>query len=91
MPMALVLTSGPAQEPLTLADLKAHLRIDSNAEDVLLGSLLLTSRLHIEAALDIALITQTWMLVLDRWPAGAALDIPMSPLQAVTGVRFKLA
>lgn len=89
MPMALVLTSGPAQEPLTLADLKAHLRIDSNAEDVLLGSLLLTSRLHIEAALDIALITQTWMLVLDRWPAGAALDIPMSPLQAVTGVRVK--
>ncbi len=85
--MALVLTSGPAEEPLSLADVKAHLRIDGTAEDVLLASLLLTSRLHIEAALDIALITQSWMMVLDRWPPGAELDIPMSPLQAITAVR----
>lgn len=89
MLMALVLTSGPAQEPLTLADVKAHLRIDSTNEDVLLSSLLLTSRLHIESVLSIALITQSWMMVTDKWPAADWLDIPMSPLQAVGQVRVK--
>ena len=87
--MSLVLTSGPATEPVSVADAKAHLRIDGTAEDVLIGSLLLTSRLHIESALGLALLNQTWMLVLDRWPPGASLDIPIAPLQAVTAVRVR--
>lgn len=87
--MALVLTSGPAQEPLTLADVKAHLRIDATNEDVLLASLMLTSRLHIEAVLDLALVTQSWMMVIDKWPPGDWLEIPMSPLQSITAVRVK--
>lgn len=87
--MALVLTSGPLQEPLALADVKAHLRIDDSAEDILLSSLLLTSRLHIESILAIALITQSWMMVLDRWPSGDTVTIPMSPLQQVSEVRVR--
>lgn len=55
--MPLVMTSPPAAEPVTVADAKAHMRIDTDAEDVLIGSLLLTSRLHIETALSLALIT----------------------------------
>jgi uncharacterized phiE125 gp8 family phage protein len=89
MMMALVLTSGPAQEPLSLSDVKAHLRIDNSAEDVLLSSLMLTSRLHVEASLNLALITQSWMMVLDRWPACDFVEIPMSPLQAINEVRVK--
>ena len=69
--MALVLTSGPAVEPVTLAEAKAHLRVDGSAEDRLIASLILTSRLHIEAALGLALITQSWRLLLDRWPEPA--------------------
>lgn len=87
--MALVLTSGPAVEPVTLDEVKAHLRIDGNAEDVLLSSLILTSRLHVEAALDIALIDQTWTLQLDRWPKACEVEIPLSPLHAITSVRVK--
>jgi uncharacterized phiE125 gp8 family phage protein len=49
--MALRLTSAPAAEPLTVAEAKAHLRIDSANEDTLLASLILTSRLHLETAL----------------------------------------
>ena len=65
--MALVLTSGPGVEPITLAEAKAHLRIDGSVEDTLILSLVITSRLHIEAALGLALITQGWSYFIDAW------------------------
>lgn len=85
--MALVITSGPASEPVTVSEAKAHLRLDGTAEDVLVSSLILTSRLHIEAALGLALITQSWMLSLDRWPKGGAVALPVRPVQSITSVR----
>ncbi len=87
--MALVMTSGPAAEPVTVAEAKAHLRIDHNTEDVLIGSLILTSRLHIEAALGIALIAQGWRLLLDRWPRGAKVQVPLSPMIGVSEIRVR--
>jgi len=83
------MTSAPLTEPVTVAEAKTHLRIDGDAEDVLLGSLILTSRLHMEAALSLALITQSWKLVLDRWPKKAFADIQLGPLQAVSAVKVK--
>lgn len=85
--MALILTGGPATEPVSVAEAKAHLRVDGSAEDVLISSLILTSRLHIEAALGLALITQSWTLALDAWPRGASVALPLRPVQAVTAVR----
>lgn len=85
--MSLVMTSGPVLEPVTVAEAKAHLRIDGSAEDMLVGSLILTSRLHVEAALGLALLTQGWTLLLDRWPAGDSIEIPLRPVQSVSAVR----
>ncbi|MCZ7595258.1 MAG: head-tail connector protein [Hyphomicrobium sp.] len=85
--MALVLTSGPALEPVTVSEAKAHLRVDGTAEDTLIASLILTSRLHIETALGLALITQSWRLLLDAWPDGKHVELPLRPLQAVDEVR----
>ena len=86
--MATVQTSAPAVEPITLADVKAHLRIDTGDEDALLQSLILTSRLHIEVALGLALIQQTWSCFFDRWPA--LQDARGAPLQPA-GVVFTVA
>ena len=85
--MTTVLLSAPTVEPITLSEAKAHLRVDTNTEDALIQSLILASRLHIEAALDIALITQTWRLHLDRWPRARSLNLPLSPVQSLTAVR----
>lgn len=89
--MALVMTSGPATEPVTVAEAKAHLRIDHAAEDVLIASLILTSRLHVEAALGIALVAQGWRLLLDRWPRGTIVRVPIAPLIAVSEIRVRAA
>lgn len=87
--MALHLRSGPAVEPVTAAEAKAHLRIDGGAEDVLIASLIVTSRLHVEAALDLALIDQDWTLQLDRWPDESVVECPLIPLASVSEVRLR--
>lgn len=89
--MALTMTSGPAVEPVSLDEAKAHLRIDGTSEDALVASLILTSRLHIEAALGLALIHQGWRLILDSWPKGGIVRVPLSPLTSVAEVRVKNA
>lgn len=88
--MTLVLTSGPAAEPVTVAEAKAHLRIDGTAEDILIASLIVTSRLHVEAALGLALIRQGWRLTLDRWPQ-EELRFPLRPIQSITSVTVRAA
>jgi uncharacterized phiE125 gp8 family phage protein len=85
--MSLQMTSGPAIEPISVNEAKAHLRVDGTAEDQLIASLILTSRLHIEAALGLALITQSWRLLMDKWPKTAEVRLPLRPLQAIGEIK----
>lgn len=85
--MTLVMTSGPVTEPIGVAEAKAHMRVDSTAEDTLISSLIVTSRLHIEAALGLALLTQTWSYFIDAWPRSREVVLPLKPVQAVSAVR----
>lgn len=92
--MALTLTSGPAVEPVTVSEAKAHLRIDGSAEDILIASLIVTSRLHVEAALGLALISQEWRLTLDKWPEkrwskDGAVRFPLRPVRSVEAVTVR--
>lgn len=63
------LETGPSAEPVTVAELKTHLRISGSDEDTYLEGLITEARQEIEDATGIAFITQTWQLTLDRWPA----------------------
>ena len=85
--MALVMTSAPAVEPISLAEAKAHLRVDASDEDSLLTSLITAARMFVERTLSLALITESWSLYLDGWPRSGAIVLPIQPVQAVTAVR----
>jgi uncharacterized phiE125 gp8 family phage protein len=86
--MSLILTAGPAVEPVALAEAKAHLRVDTTAEDTLITSLIVTARLNVEAAAGLALVTQGWSYFLDAWPRGRSLKLPLRPVQSVAAVRL---
>ncbi len=86
--MPLILTAAPAVEPVSLAEAKAHLRVDETVEDALINSLILAARLHVERALDAALIEQGWSLYLDAWPEDGAVSLPLGPVMAVNAVRI---
>ena len=86
--MALLLTTGPALEPVSLGEAKAHLRVDHGDEDVLIASLITAARIHLETMLGLAFVTQQWNLVLDQWPQGQAMVLPLSPLQSITAISL---
>lgn len=78
-------------EPIALAEAKAQCRIglEETDEDDLLASLIQVAREVVEDSTERALLTQTWVLALDAFPAGGdAIVIPKPPLQAVTGVTY---
>jgi uncharacterized phiE125 gp8 family phage protein len=77
----------PPAEPISLADLKAHLRIEGAAEDALLGSLIRVAREHLERTTGLALISQGWRLYLDRWPERGLIELSRWPVTAVDAVR----
>ena len=84
--MTAYLLAGPAAEPLTLAEAKAFLRLDDEAAAALVETLITTARLHVEGTSGRALLAQSWRLVLDGWPAGGSITLPVSPLITLTGV-----
>ncbi|MDX3805476.1 head-tail connector protein [Bosea thiooxidans] len=77
----------PATEPVSLAEARLFLRLDQNEEDDLLALLITAARLMVEAASGRCLIDQNWRIVLDRWPAGGEIRLPLSPVSAITAAR----
>ena len=84
--MTYALITPPVAEPLTLAEVKAHLRLDDADEDALLLSLITTAREFLERETGLCLIVQSWRLYLDLWPKDGVIRILKSPLQAIQSI-----
>lgn len=78
--MSLSRIEAPTTEPLTLAELKLHCRVDFADDDALVTSLGTAARECVESMTGRALISQTWILTLDRFPR--EIRIPVCPVQA---------
>ncbi|MFA5761213.1 MAG: hypothetical protein WC877_05575 [Dehalococcoidales bacterium] len=95
--MRLITETGPATEPISLAEAKIHLRLAATAaeaaayttEDTLLTRLIAVARIQTEQEIGRALITQTKEYYLDGWPRGDEIIIPYPPLQSAT-VTYRL-
>lgn len=83
-----VLITGPSVEPLSLAEAKSWLRIDTADEDQLIQSLITSARLAVEAATNRLLISQQWRLLLDSWPPGLVVPLPLSPVRQIVRIRM---
>ena len=59
----------PATEPVTVAEAKAHARIDIDDDDAMVAALITAARQWVEDTTGRCLITQQWKLTLDNWPA----------------------
>lgn len=85
--MTSFLLAGPAKEPVSLAQAKAHLRVDDDADNGLVESLITSARIHLEAVTGRALIEQSWRLVRDDWPDNGIVTLPVGPVSAIDEIR----
>jgi uncharacterized phiE125 gp8 family phage protein len=81
--MSLELITPPAEEPVTLAEAKAHLKLDATDDDALVTRMIAAARARAEWHTGRAFVTQGWTLHLDCFPRDRAIEIPLPPLVAV--------
>jgi uncharacterized phiE125 gp8 family phage protein len=85
--MSLQLNTPPASEPVTLAQARAWLRVESGTdEDDLITALIPAARARAEWHTGRAFVTQGWTLWLDR--AALCIEIPLPPLRSVVSVTL---
>ena len=86
----LSLTTPPAGEPLELPDVKAALRVETDAEDALIERMIAVARSFLERRLDLAVLRQSWTLSLACLPSA---PVPLRPgkVARITGgtVRYE--
>jgi uncharacterized phiE125 gp8 family phage protein len=87
--MPAVLIEPPSSEPLSLLEAKNYLRVEHSADDTLIGAMITAARMQVESRTRRALMTQTWRLVLDRWPSSGTIASPASPLREVIAARVR--
>ena len=73
-------TVAPVVEPITLAEAKAHCRVDAETDDVLIQGYITTAREWVEDYIDRALVTQQLVMKLDAFPA--EIELPRPPMIA---------
>ena len=90
--MALELVTGPTQEPVTLTEAKAQLRLDIADDDGLLAGYLIAAREFIEGQIKRDLVPKTWDYTIDwAWPTRGFrqhIRLPLNPVQSVTSIAY---
>lgn len=67
----------PTIEPVTLAEAKQHLRVDSNDDDAYIAGLIRAAREWVEEYLDRTLVLTQWAVRFDRFPTDSTQDIEL--------------
>jgi uncharacterized phiE125 gp8 family phage protein len=87
--MDAIMIAPPAAEPVSLAEAKAWLRVDTTSEDAAIASLIGAARDAVEQATNRRLVTQSWRIVVDAWPftQGADGSLALLATRPSSGVR----
>lgn len=88
MNWSLTRVTDPAEEPLSLDDVKAHSRVDFEDEDGLITGMMVAARAYVEEYLSRSLITQAWELGLPCFPAADRICLPRGPVQEVQSITY---
>ena len=85
--MPLIQTSAPAFEPVTLAEAKNSIHLDSDliADDALITILIGAARRYVESYCAISLISQGCRMVLDSFPGPSLMGVPYGLAYSLPG------
>ena len=74
---SLVRATEPAVEPVTLAEAKAHLRVDISDDDALISAIVKAAREFCEEYLDRTLVHTRWTMRADGFPHNGTEDVEL--------------
>jgi len=77
----------PTFEPVTIAEIRAHSRLDSTEPAAQIAGRAVAARTYLEALTGRAFITQTLEVVLDQFPRGAIV-MPRAPVASITSISY---
>lgn len=80
------LITPPSQEPVSLEEAKLALRVDGDADDAHIQSLIKAARVMAEEYVRRAFVTQTWQLQYDLY-APSVVALPRGPVKEVSFVK----
>ena len=82
------LITAPTAEPVTIDELKAHLRVTSGVEDADLARLITAAREHVEQQTGRALADQTREYTADAFPSSGVLRLGFAPVVSISSVKY---
>ena len=81
-------TVDPTEQPVSLPEVKEHLRVDGTDEDDLVEAMMGAAVNWVEEFCSRQLITATWQLTLDTWPRGDEFRLPRPPAASITSIKY---
>lgn len=87
--MGLIVKTAPVAEPVNRDEVKqSHLRVTDPDDDVYIGGLITAARSATEIQTNRALITQTLVQTLDKFPSGRVIELQRCPTVSITSVKY---
>ena len=86
-----VRTAAPAVTPVSLAEAKAHCRVDHGDDDALITALIASATGYLDGwsgILGRALVNQTWAQKFPTFPAGAVIGLVLTPVSSIASITY---
>lgn len=81
-------TTTPVDEPISLLEAKAQLRVDGSDDDALIGDLIETVREKFEDSTARVLSVRDFTAYWDAWPEDNTLSLPLYPVLDVSSIKY---
>ena len=82
------LITEPASEPVTLAEAKLHLRVDTVDDDARITELITSARQQAELILKRSLLPQTWEKTIDAFPT-SDIELLYPSIIAIESIKYQ--
>lgn len=82
------ISTPPASDPITTAEVEAALRLGSGFDSTTVSRIIPAATRKVETDSERSLITRTITGKLDRWPQGGVIYLPYPPFGSVTSLKY---